>query len=48
MLVTVPRMSGGHTVFVAVGNLFGYLCIAATLFLACAAALSARAAARRA
>jgi apolipoprotein N-acyltransferase len=29
--VSVPGMSGGHTVFVAVGNLFAYLCIAVTL-----------------
>ena len=26
-----PGMSGGHTLFVAVGNLFAYLCLAATL-----------------
>ena len=31
VLVTAPKMSGGHTVFVAVGNLFAYLCLAATL-----------------
>ena len=24
-------MAGGHTVFVAVGNLFAYLCLAATV-----------------
>jgi apolipoprotein N-acyltransferase len=33
MLVSVPGMSGGHTVYAAVGNLFAYLCIAATLML---------------
>lgn len=32
-VVTAPGMSGGHTVYVAVGNLFAYLCIAATLIL---------------
>jgi len=31
MQVSAPGMSGGHTVFVAVGNLFAYLCIAVTL-----------------
>jgi apolipoprotein N-acyltransferase len=31
MLVTVPKMAGGHTLFVAVGNLFAYLCLAGTL-----------------
>jgi apolipoprotein N-acyltransferase len=31
MVVSAPGMSGGHTVFVAVGNLFAYLCLAATL-----------------
>jgi apolipoprotein N-acyltransferase len=33
MLVTAPKMAGGHTLFVAVGNLFAYLCLAATLML---------------
>ena len=33
ILVTAPGMQGGHTVFVAVGNLFAYLCVAATLLL---------------
>ena len=33
ILVTVPKMAGGHTVFVAVGNLFAYLCLAGTLAL---------------
>jgi len=31
MVVTVPKMAGGHTLFVAVGNLFAYLCLAGTL-----------------
>ena len=31
MVVSAPGMSGGHTVYVAVGNLFAYLCLAATL-----------------
>ena len=47
MLVAAPRMPGGHTAFVAVGNLFAYLCMAASLFLAAAPPLSARASARR-
>jgi apolipoprotein N-acyltransferase len=38
MVVTAPGMSGGHTVYVAVGNLFAYLCIATTLILAGVAA----------
>jgi hypothetical protein len=38
MLVSVPWTAGGHTVYVAVGNLFAYLCFAATLILALAAA----------
>jgi apolipoprotein N-acyltransferase len=33
MVVAAPWMPGGHTVFVAVGNLFAYLCMAATLIL---------------
>jgi apolipoprotein N-acyltransferase len=33
ILVTVPLMPGGGTVYTAVGNLFAYLCIAATLIL---------------
>jgi apolipoprotein N-acyltransferase len=33
ILVTAPGMQGGRTVFVAVGNLFAYLCVAATLLL---------------
>jgi apolipoprotein N-acyltransferase len=47
MLVAAPRMPGGHTAFVAVGNLFAYLCMAASLFLAAAPPFSARASARR-
>jgi apolipoprotein N-acyltransferase len=31
--VSAAGLSGGHTVYVAVGNLFAYLCIAATLTL---------------
>ena len=31
IVVTAPKMAGGHTVFVAVGNLFAYLCLAATV-----------------
>jgi apolipoprotein N-acyltransferase len=31
IVVSAPGISGGHTVFVAVGNLFAYLCTAATL-----------------
>jgi len=33
LMVTVPRMAGGHTVYVAVGNLFAYLCLAACVLL---------------
>jgi apolipoprotein N-acyltransferase len=33
LLVTAPKMAGGHTLFVAVGNLFAYLCLAGTLVL---------------
>jgi apolipoprotein N-acyltransferase len=43
LLVTAPKMAGGHTLFVAVGNLFAYLCLAATLaFLASALARARR------
>jgi apolipoprotein N-acyltransferase len=42
MLVSVPIMPGGSTVFVAVGNLFVYLCLAATLIILGAALLSSR------
>ena len=31
IVVTAPKMAGGHTLFVAVGNLFAYLCLAGTL-----------------
>jgi apolipoprotein N-acyltransferase len=34
ILVTVPRMSGGHTVYAVIGDLFAYLCVAVTLILA--------------
>ncbi len=33
IVVTAPKMAGGHTVFVAVGNLFANLCLTATLAL---------------
>ena len=33
MMVAAPWMAGGRTLFVAVGNLFAYLCMAATLVL---------------
>jgi apolipoprotein N-acyltransferase len=33
VLVNAPSMAGGHTVYVAVGNLFAYLCLAATVML---------------
>jgi apolipoprotein N-acyltransferase len=33
IVVTAPKMAGGHTVFVAVGNLFAYLCLASTALL---------------
>jgi len=31
LLVNAPGMQGGHTLFVAVGNLFAYVCVAAAL-----------------
>jgi|HubBroStandDraft_1064217.scaffolds.fasta_scaffold00282_14 apolipoprotein N-acyltransferase len=34
IVVTAPWMAGGRTPYVAVGNLFAYLCLAATLILA--------------
>jgi apolipoprotein N-acyltransferase len=34
IVVSAPMMSGGHTVYVALGNLFAYLCMAATLLFA--------------
>ncbi len=37
VVVSVPGMAGGHTLFVAVGNLFTYLCAAATLLIGLAA-----------
>jgi apolipoprotein N-acyltransferase len=33
IVVTAPRMPGGETPYVVLGNLFAYLCIAATLLL---------------
>jgi apolipoprotein N-acyltransferase len=32
IVVSAPFMPGGHTLYAAVGNLFAYLCMAATLF----------------
>jgi apolipoprotein N-acyltransferase len=43
IVVSAAGLSGGHTVYVAVGNLFAYLCIAATLILAGVAARRKRA-----
>jgi apolipoprotein N-acyltransferase len=34
VIVAAPWMAGGHTLYVAVGNLFAYLCVAATAILA--------------
>lgn len=34
IVVTAPVLSGGHTPYVAVGNLFAYLCMAATVVVA--------------
>jgi apolipoprotein N-acyltransferase len=42
LLVSVPVMPGGNTVFVAVGNLFVYLCLAVTLIILGAAWLGSR------
>jgi apolipoprotein N-acyltransferase len=42
VVVTVPKMAGGHTLFVAVGNLFAYLCLAGTLVLLGGARVRAR------
>jgi apolipoprotein N-acyltransferase len=42
IVVTAPSMPGGRTVYVAVGNLFAYLCVATTLMLAIMAAVMAR------
>jgi apolipoprotein N-acyltransferase len=33
LLVEAPYMAGGHTLFVAVGNLFAYLCLGASIVL---------------
>jgi apolipoprotein N-acyltransferase len=33
VVVSVPMVPGGHTVYVAVGNLFAYLCVAAVLII---------------
>jgi apolipoprotein N-acyltransferase len=45
IVVSAPRMSGGHTVYVRYGNWFAYLCIAATLLTALSAIRRRRAAA---
>lgn len=37
-LASAALMEGGHTVYAAVGDLFGYLCAAAALFMLLAAA----------
>ncbi len=42
VLVAAPKMAGGHTVYVAVGNLFAYLCLAGTLLFLGRAFLIAR------
>lgn len=42
VLVTAPKMAGGRTVYVAVGNLFAYLCLAGTLLFLGSAFLIAR------
>lgn len=42
IIVRAPKMAGGHTVFVAVGNLFAYSCLAATLLFLGGALLLAR------
>ena len=43
IVVAAPLMQGGRTVYVAVGNLFAYLCLAATLIILGAALRGARA-----
>ncbi|HEY2676493.1 MAG TPA: apolipoprotein N-acyltransferase [Steroidobacteraceae bacterium] len=43
IVVTAPMMPGGRTLYVAVGNLFSYLCLAATLIILGVALLGARA-----
>lgn len=42
IVVAAPKMAGGHTLFVAVGNLFAYLCLTATLGFLAAALLRTR------
>ncbi|HEY2466015.1 MAG TPA: apolipoprotein N-acyltransferase [Steroidobacteraceae bacterium] len=42
MLVSAPKMAGGRTLFVAVGNLFAYLCLAGILVLLGAAFVRTR------
>ncbi len=42
IVVAAPKMPGGHTLFVAVGNLFAYLCLAGTLVLLAGAWVRAR------
>ncbi len=46
IVVTAPGMAGGHTLYVAAGGLFAYLCVAAT-FLLLAVALRSKSAQRR-
>ena len=43
IVVSAPFMSGGHTLYVAAGNLFAYLCLMATLMLVGIAARKPRA-----
>ena len=43
IVVAAPLMQGGRTIYVAVGNLFAYLCLAATLIILGAALRGARA-----
>ncbi len=47
ILVSAPAMQGGHTLYAAVGNLFAYLCIAATFILMGMAAKGSAAARRK-
>ena len=42
IVVTASKMAGGHTLFVAVGNLFAYLCLAGSLPLLGGALVRAR------
>jgi apolipoprotein N-acyltransferase len=42
VVVTAPVMPGGHTLYVAVGNMFAYLCMAATLVLLTISSLRSR------